>query len=126
MPRRLSDPPQHPDLGQVSILTLLGALADRTRLSVVEQLLADGDHVCGTFNVDVAHSTLSHHLKLLREAGVIRQWESGRNRMTALREADLNEHFPGLLDAVMARYTSDGKEPDSITGPPPSSIQNSA
>jgi len=108
MPRRLSDPPQHPDLDDVSILTVLAALADRTRIAVVQQLRADGEHVCGTFDVDVSHSTLSHHLKLLREAGLIRQWESGRNRMTALREAELNEHFPGLLDSVMSRYATEG------------------
>jgi len=109
VPRRLSDPPQHPDLDDVSVLTVLGALSDRTRLAVVEQLLADGERVCGTFDVDVSHSTLSHHLKLLREAGLIRQWEAGRNRMTALREAELNEHFPGLLDAVMSRYLKEDR-----------------
>ena len=114
MPRRLDDPPQHPALSDVSLLTLLGALADRTRLAVVEQLLADGEHVCGTFDVDVSHSTLSHHLKLLREAGIIRQWESGRNRMTALREVELNEHFPGLLDSIMSRYTKEGKQPHGL------------
>jgi DNA-binding transcriptional ArsR family regulator len=53
---------------------LLGALADPARLAIVRQLAADGA-VCAC---DVAPAaglsqpTLSHHLRVLREAGVVR------------------------------------------------------
>jgi ArsR family transcriptional regulator len=52
---------------------LLHALADPTRLAIVRQLAADGQ-VCAcdfTSCCDVSQPTVSHHLKVLREAGVV-------------------------------------------------------
>ncbi|HUQ41993.1 MAG TPA: metalloregulator ArsR/SmtB family transcription factor [Candidatus Limnocylindrales bacterium] len=54
-------------------LKLLQALADPTRLAIVKQLSADGE-VCAcdfTACCDVSQPTVSHHLKVLREAGMI-------------------------------------------------------
>ena len=51
----------------------LAALADPTRLAIVRQLAAEGD-VCAcdfTSCCDVGQPTVSHHLKVLREAGVV-------------------------------------------------------
>jgi DNA-binding transcriptional ArsR family regulator len=52
---------------------LLAALADPVRLSIVRQLAAcDGICACDfTGSVDVSQPTISHHLKVLREAGVV-------------------------------------------------------
>ncbi len=52
---------------------LLQAAADPTRLAILRQLSADG-FVCAcdfTACCDVAQPTVSHHLKVLREAGWI-------------------------------------------------------
>jgi DNA-binding transcriptional ArsR family regulator len=52
---------------------LLAALADPVRLSIVRQL-ADCDGICAcdfTESVDVSQPTISHHLRVLREAGVV-------------------------------------------------------
>jgi DNA-binding transcriptional ArsR family regulator len=52
---------------------LLQALADPTRLSIVRQLAADSE-VCAcdfTACCDVSQPTVSHHLKVLREAGIV-------------------------------------------------------
>ncbi|MFD6531155.1 ArsR family transcriptional regulator [Streptomyces sp. NPDC060184] len=46
-------------------------------------------------------STLSHHLKTLREAGLVRNVPQGRQRSLTLRRDDLDARFPGLLDAVL-------------------------
>lgn len=54
-----------------------------------------------TFPVTVAPSTLTHHFRVLRQAGVIRQREDGNRRWTTLRHADLQARFPGLLDAIL-------------------------
>jgi len=51
--------------------------------------------------VPVAKSTLSHHLRVLREAGVTLTEPNGTQRVVSLRRADLDERFPGLLDAVL-------------------------
>ena len=53
---------------------LLQAAADPTRLSILRQLAAS-DGVCAcdfTECCDVAQPTVSHHLKVLREAGWVR------------------------------------------------------
>jgi ArsR family transcriptional regulator len=54
-------------------IRLLQALADPTRLAIVRQLSAEGG-VCAcdlTSCCDVSQPTVSHHLKVLREAGVV-------------------------------------------------------
>ena len=56
---------------------------------------------CGGFGLPVTKSTATHHFRVLREAGVITQVEDGTARLNALRRADLDERFPGLLDAVL-------------------------
>lgn len=52
---------------------LLAALADPVRLSIVRQLAAcDGICACDFTDVaDVSQPTVSHHLRVLREAGVV-------------------------------------------------------
>ncbi|MGY2030600.1 hypothetical protein ACW9HR_26090 [Nocardia gipuzkoensis] len=52
--------------------------------------------------MEITAATASHHWKVLRDAGVTTTFASGRNRLVQLRRADLNERFPGLLDAVIA------------------------
>jgi DNA-binding transcriptional ArsR family regulator len=96
----------HPDPGDITLVGVLHALADPTRLTIVRTLLADPERACGTFPVTVAPSTLSHHFKVLREAGVIHQREQGNRRWTTLRRSDLDARFPGLVDTVF-RATED-------------------
>jgi DNA-binding transcriptional ArsR family regulator len=95
---------QHPDKEQLDLLDVLHALADPTRMTIVETLMATPERACGTFPVQVAPSTLSHHFKVLREAGVIRQREEGTRRWTSLREQELDDRFPGVVPAIVAAY----------------------
>ncbi|CAM5386110.1 hypothetical protein SMICM304S_02349 [Streptomyces microflavus] len=50
---------------------------------------------CIAFDLPVSKSTTTHHFKVLREAGVIRQHYEGTSRMSRLREDDLEARFPG-------------------------------
>jgi DNA-binding transcriptional ArsR family regulator len=52
-------------------------------------------------------STRSHHLKILREAGVLRNVPQGRQRHLSLRRADLDARFPGLLALVLTADSAD-------------------
>jgi len=92
----------HPDSANFDVLDVLHALSDPTRMTIVRTLWASPERACGTFDVDVAPSTLSHHFKVLREAGVIRQREDGNRRWTSLRDDELASRFPGLLEAIIA------------------------
>ena len=65
---------------------LLSALADPVRLSIVRQL-ADSADVCAcdfTECCTVSQPTISHHLKVLREAGVVISERQGTNIMYSL------------------------------------------
>jgi DNA-binding transcriptional ArsR family regulator len=86
------------------VLGILHALSDPTRMTVVLTLRASPSRACGTFPVEVAPSTLTHHFRVLREAGIIHQREDGNRRWTSLRSAELEARFPGLLDAIVGAY----------------------
>jgi DNA-binding transcriptional ArsR family regulator len=94
----------HPDLAEVELPAVLFALSDPARLDLVRSLAAEGSLTvaqCQANGPDVPKSTFSHHLKTLREAGIIRNEPSGRQRTVTLRRAELDHRFPGLIDAVV-------------------------
>ena len=94
----------HPALADVDLPTVLFALSDPARLDLVRQLGAKGTLTiaeCQATDPDVPKSTFSHHLKTLREAGLIRNEPAGRQRKLTLRRDEVDRHFPGLLDAVL-------------------------
>ncbi|PXX70847.1 ArsR family transcriptional regulator [Nocardia tenerifensis] len=91
----------HPDIDDVAIDDVLSALADPTRRRIVRMLIEEGDRPCGTFDLGIALSTLSHHFKVLRNAGLIRQFDSGRQRVNTSRLTELETRFPGLVDSIL-------------------------
>ena len=108
--------PAHPEPAEFDVLDVLHALSDPTRMTIVRTLRAAPERACGTFPVDVAPSTLTHHFRVLRESGVIRQRDDGNRRWTTLREDDLNDRFPGLLDAIVTAYEDSVDTPPRISG----------
>jgi DNA-binding transcriptional ArsR family regulator len=54
----------------------------------------------------VAKSTLSHHFKILREAGIIATHREGGQSLNVLRIAEMEASFPGLLRAIFPRARS--------------------
>jgi DNA-binding transcriptional ArsR family regulator len=102
MPATPRPPLVHPATGDLRLVAVLHALADPTRLTIVRTLRAEPERPCGTFPVLVAPSTLTHHFRVLREAGLIRQRDDGNRRWTTLRLTDLNNRFPGLVDTVLS------------------------
>jgi DNA-binding transcriptional ArsR family regulator len=95
----------HPDLSDVPLTAALFALSDPARLDLIRELATQGPLTvaqCQAYDPDVPKSTFSHHLKTLREAGLIRNEPTGRQRTVTLRRAEIDERFPGLLDAVLA------------------------
>ncbi|GAA3072974.1 hypothetical protein GCM10017600_25260 [Streptosporangium carneum] len=50
----------------------------------------------------MAKSTLSHHLRVLRDAGLTRTRQEGTRCFVILRRQELQTRFPGLLQAVLA------------------------
>jgi DNA-binding transcriptional ArsR family regulator len=96
----------HPPAEHMSLATVLHALSDPVRLEIVRALSADGERSCGALPVPVAKSTLSHHLKVLRDAGLTHTRVVGVQRFVSLREDDVERVFPGLLACVLAHLRS--------------------
>jgi DNA-binding transcriptional ArsR family regulator len=91
-----------PDRAELDLVEVLQALADPVRLRIVRVLAtADGPIACHEIPIPVGKSTGSHHLKVLREAGVVSAQVDGTRKYHTLRRADLEVRFPGLLDSVL-------------------------
>jgi DNA-binding transcriptional ArsR family regulator len=93
----------HPATQDLELAAVLHALSDPHRLQIVHALADEpAPRRCGSFDLDVTKSTLTHHFRVLREAGVIEQRVEGTARLNSLRREDLDQRFPGVLDAVLA------------------------
>ncbi|UPL16686.1 ArsR/SmtB family transcription factor [Microbacterium aurugineum] len=57
-------------------------------------------HQGSEFDVGVSQSTLSHHVKILREAGIVQNDPEGTRCLLSLRTVDLEKRFPGLVDSL--------------------------
>ncbi|MER7484375.1 helix-turn-helix domain-containing protein [Streptomyces sp. NPDC126497] len=92
----------HPDRDDITLTAVLHALADPMRLRVVRELAEDGGELsCTDIELPVTKSTCTHHYRVLRESGVLRQVYRGTAKMNRLRREDLDARFPGLLDTVL-------------------------
>jgi DNA-binding transcriptional ArsR family regulator len=80
---------------------VLHALSDPVRLEIVRYLATVDETPCSTLNAAVSKSTMSHHFKVLREAGVTYTRADGTKRLITLRREELEQRFPGLLDSVL-------------------------
>ena len=93
--------PEHPDREALRIEDVLAALNHPVRLRAVRRLAASEELTCQEVLPDVAKSGASYHWRVLREGGVVEQRREGRHLRLRLRRADLDERFPGVLDAVI-------------------------
>jgi DNA-binding transcriptional ArsR family regulator len=96
---------RHPSASDLDLATILRTLGDPVRLAIVQELLGGGERICTTLNssLDIPASTLSYHLRLLREAGITRTRAVGTERHVSVRRDDLDELFPGLLELLAAK-----------------------
>jgi DNA-binding transcriptional ArsR family regulator len=87
---------------EMELAAVLHALSDPVRLRIVAALASgETEQACGSIDLPVTKSTCTHHFRVLREAGVIRQRQDGTSRLNSLRRAELDARFPGLLDSVL-------------------------
>ncbi|TDD20013.1 ArsR/SmtB family transcription factor [Nonomuraea diastatica] len=97
----------HPELGEIALIEVMAALSDPIRVGLV-RVLADGhERGWGQLRAPVAKSTLSHHLRVLRDAGLTRTRQEGTRCYVTLRGEDLQARFPGLLQVVLSAMEID-------------------
>lgn len=73
------------------LLAAFSALSDPTRFSIVEQLMDSGELPAGVLidGKGMSGAAVSRHLKVLREAGLIRQRAEGTMRYYSIRPEGL-------------------------------------
>ncbi|GAA3082734.1 transcriptional regulator [Streptosporangium carneum] len=107
-----------PDLDGIDVGTVLQALADPVRLQIVRALDAAGESTCTALDVPVKASTVSHHMRSLRESGVVSTRLVGNARPSRLRRDDLERRFPGLLASILSATPPSRDGGDSPAGGP--------
>ncbi|HVZ05858.1 metalloregulator ArsR/SmtB family transcription factor [Hyphomicrobium sp.] len=95
----------HPAIEDITLESVLYALADPTRLEIVKRLAGAGG-ACGmncsaAAPADLPKSTQSHHFQVLREAGLIRSERRGTEVVNALRCAEIEKRFPGVISSIL-------------------------
>lgn len=95
-----------PTVADLELPRVLAALADRHRLAAVQYVARTGETWCARVmqgaDLEMSKSTFSHHLRILREAGVIAKRHEGTKTYMCVRKADLDARFPGLLDSILS------------------------
>lgn len=105
------EPYHHPEIETVSLAEVLHALSDPVRLCILRSLKCGEETAWSGFMVKVSPSTLSHHMKVLRNAGLIANRREGTRCLVSLRP-ELSDRFPDLVETVMrlAPEACPGKE----------------
>ncbi len=99
---------KHPALAQVELTDVMHALSDPARIEIVRCLArARRPMTCGEIEVDRPKSTMSHHFKILRGAGLLETTTRGTEHFNALRTAELEARFPGVMKSLL-RVILDG------------------
>jgi DNA-binding transcriptional ArsR family regulator len=94
------EPYHHPAVADVSLAEVLHALSDPARLAILRALRPGCESAWSGFMLNMAPSTLSHHMKVLRNAGLIANRKDGTRCLVSLRP-ELSERFPGLVETVL-------------------------
>lgn len=96
-------PFKHPPASELILERVLYALSDPVRLEIVQRLADVAEASCGELDGGRPKSSMSHHFRVLRDAGLVMTKSVGTTHMNSLRRADLDDRFPGLLDAILAQ-----------------------
>jgi DNA-binding transcriptional ArsR family regulator len=104
----------HPSIGDVTVSGILHALSDPVRAAIYAGLTASSSATtCSKFlqiiDRGIPKSTLSQHFKVLREAGLIRSERRGVEMRNVSRCEELQQRFPGLIEAILSAHRSETK-----------------
>ncbi|VVM86081.1 hypothetical protein PS663_02578 [Pseudomonas fluorescens] len=95
---------KHPPLEDLTLERLLYALSDPVRLEIVRCLAGVPEATCGELDGGRPKSSMSHHFRVLRDAGLVHTRSAGTTHLNSLRVEVLEERFPGLLQSILAQH----------------------
>lgn len=106
----------HPRIEEITVESILHALADPVRVRIFMQLAcAESAKSCSTFlnvkETPLPKSTLSQHFRILREAGLIYSERKGVELQNRTRCAELKPRFGTMIGEIMAAYKAQQPAP---------------
>lgn len=96
-------PFKHPAVSEFVLERIFYALSDPVRLDIVRHLGTVTEASCGELDGGRPKSTMSHHFRVLRDAGLVMTQSVGTTHLNTLRKADLDSRFPGLMASILAQ-----------------------
>src|SRR5690606_16792191 len=97
----LMRPFKHPAAEDLTLERLFHALSDPVRLDIVRTLASVEEASCSELDGGRPKSSMSHHFRVLREAGLVHTRHAGTTHINTLRRADLDARWPGLLASIL-------------------------
>ncbi|RAI70856.1 transcriptional regulator [Pseudomonas fluorescens] len=94
---------KHPVPSDFLLERILYALSDPVRLEIIRCLAAVPEASCGELDGGRPKSSVSHHFRVLRDAGLVRTRNVGTTHMNSLRSEELSLRFPGLLECILSQ-----------------------
>jgi len=94
------------------LVRVMKALADPARFGMVQEIAAAGELSCGQVaeRFDLSQPTVSHHLKILTESGILVMRSEGKHHLTSVNHALLKT----LAELLPARLSSSASRSGSV------------
>ncbi|MGX7418155.1 ArsR/SmtB family transcription factor [Carnobacterium gallinarum] len=87
------------------------ALSDPIRLDIVACLLEVKERRIKTDCYAISKSTLSHHIKILKDVGLIKVKKEGVTHIYYLDREEINQQYPGILDLLTLKLVTQENQP---------------
>ena len=94
-------PFKHPVVEDLTLERLFHALSDPVRLDIVRTLSKVQEASCSELDGGRPKSSMSHHFRVLREAGLVQTQHVGTTHINTLRRSDIDSRWPGLLTSIL-------------------------
>lgn len=91
------------------VLQALQAVTDPIRLNILTCLLLDGEKRITSEKYNIVKSTLSHHIKLLKDAQLIQEIKMGTIKTYVLNKDYIQRELPGLIELIHFRAEKTNK-----------------
>ena len=116
----------HPPIDTITVEGIMHALSDPVRVGIYTKIVGEGaPQGCsallgtGTCGKPLPKSTLSQHLKVLREAGLVRGERRGKEMHNTSRCGEIETEFPGLIRSIVNAHLIQNRRKAKMSKPQP-------
>ena len=88
-----------------NIAKIAKALSDKTRIRILKEIAAKGSISCGDAEkvVDLSQPTVSHHIKILTDAGLLNTTKNGRHVIVSVNKKALEIFSKMISDSIKSK-----------------------